>query len=599
MPNPTDDASPPVPVQGVIKEVRKFSFLVLAVVIAVCLLLAWNTRGVMSHRATLKRGAGSSAQNVLVEPWQTAVDLASFAVTAEEQRYAETAQHLADHDVHQAFAAALAQAQLDVQKRQSQPEARRLALVVEQRQQTVNQDQDIIKSLAANSSSQPDNGDLDLTKAQLDLDSDELKDAQQALTRALEDERPTLEQQLATHEDAVKKYEADLAAKKLSANVSSQHYGTLVARMSAWFDQRSRYQSLLEAADQTDTAVAALSSQQTQIGKSAPAVSSGDNQSRMNAMKSASMRKRMLMIASDRMQNQKLLSDTYRKWAAQVQLQHQIVFHLLMTSVAVIAGILITVLLLDTFVSYFFAHDHTSTRWLGRYQHPLRVVLEVAVQVVGAILVFLLIFGQPSQLSTIIGLTTAGLTVVLQDFIISFCGWFVLMGKHGIRVGDWVEIDGITGEVANIGIFRTALLETGNWTEFGQPTGRRITFANSFAIRGQYFNFTTSGQWLWDEFSLVVPVDEAYANVELILKSVLEETKKDSEEADEEWRRSGRVTPMGQMNAEASVNMRPASSGVEIVVRYVTRAAKRAATRNLLHQLVLDVLHQPSNATEK
>ena len=66
------------------------------------------------------------------------------------------------------------------------------------------------------------------------------------------------------------------------------------------------------------------------------------------------------------------------------------------------------------------------------------------------------------------------------------------MGKNGIRIGDWVEINGVAGEVAEIGLFRTSILESGNWTDQGHPTGRRVSFTNSFAIKGQYFNFTTT-----------------------------------------------------------------------------------------------------------
>ena len=106
---------------------------------------------------------------------------------------------------------------------------------------------------------------------------------------------------------------------------------------------------------------------------------------------------------------------------------------------------------------------------------------------------------------TILGLTTAGLTLVLQDFIVGFFGWFVLMGKHGMRIGDWVEISGVTGEIVEIGLFRTELMETGNWTDQGHPTGRRVTFSNSFAIKGQYFNFSTAGQWMWDEIRFSIP----------------------------------------------------------------------------------------------
>jgi small-conductance mechanosensitive channel len=50
--------------------------------------------------------------------------------------------------------------------------------------------------------------------------------------------------------------------------------------------------------------------------------------------------------------------------------------------------------------------------------------------------------------------------VVFQDFILAFCGWFVLMGPNGVRIRDWVEIDGVGGEVVKLGLFRTWLLET-------------------------------------------------------------------------------------------------------------------------------------------
>ena len=128
---------------------------------------------------------------------------------------------------------------------------------------------------------------------------------------------------------------------------------------------------------------------------------------------------------------------------------------------------------------------------------------------------------------TILGLGAAGLTVVFQDFILAFFGWFILMGKNGIRVGDWVEINGVGGEVVEIGLFRTALLETGNWTDKGHPTGRRVTFINNFAITGQYFNFSTTGQWMWDEITVNIPPGvDSYKTIEAIHNAVLKETRK-------------------------------------------------------------------------
>jgi small-conductance mechanosensitive channel len=117
-----------------------------------------------------------------------------------------------------------------------------------------------------------------------------------------------------------------------------------------------------------------------------------------------------------------------------------------------------------------------------RQMQSLNTVAHVTVRVAALLLILLVIMGPPGQLGTFLGLAGAGLTVALKDFIVGFIGWFVLMGKNGIRLGDWVEINGVTGEVVEIGPFHTVLLETGNWTDSGHPTGRRVTFTNSFAI---------------------------------------------------------------------------------------------------------------------
>ena len=135
----------------------------------------------------------------------------------------------------------------------------------------------------------------------------------------------------------------------------------------------------------------------------------------------------------------------------------------------------------------------------------LRVVVKLLVQVFCLLGVLFLILGLPDQTTTMLGLAGAGLTVAMKDFIVAFFGWFILMGRNGIRVGDWVEIRGVGGEVVEIGFLRTVVMETGSWSDAGHPTGRRVAFVNSFAIEGHFFNFSTSGKWMWDELSVLIP----------------------------------------------------------------------------------------------
>jgi small-conductance mechanosensitive channel len=166
------------------------------------------------------------------------------------------------------------------------------------------------------------------------------------------------------------------------------------------------------------------------------------------------------------------------------------------------------------------------------------------------------------------------------------------MGRNGIHVGDWVEINSVGGEVVEIGVFRTVLLETGNWTDKGHPTGRRVTFINNFAITGQYFNFSTAGQWMWDEITVNIPPGEdAGRTIAAIHQRVIEATAADAHLAEAEWQRATRHQGLSQFKATPSVDLRPAASGIDIIVRYVTRAGNRLEMRNKLYQAVIDLLH--------
>jgi small-conductance mechanosensitive channel len=227
----------------------------------------------------------------------------------------------------------------------------------------------------------------------------------------------------------------------------------------------------------------------------------------------------------------------------------------------------------------------------------LRSVVGVAMQIVGVALILLVLVGVPGQLGTMLGLAGAGLTVALKDFIVAFVGWFVLMGKNGIRLGDWVEINGVSGEVVQLGMLHTVLLETGNWTDAGHPTGRRVTFTNSFATAGHYFNFSTSGQWLWDELVLTVPFDrDPSAVAAAIQKEVLAATAESTKQAEQEWRRTARGQSGAAFSAQPGIAVRPAPGGVEIAVRYVTRASERFALRARLYQSAVGLLAQRSSA---
>jgi len=568
------------------------------------------TRGVMAYLPFLQARKGNWAGEYVARgvvdqrPWQTAAALSALAQSAEEKEFAREAERLADHEVDQAFSQSLRQASLE------KPQLTGRALELQQRvtrlQETIKSDQARIASLtaSANSGDPTSNAsDLEIAKAQLGLDQNELADSLEDLSRATGDQRSKIQQELTARQAAMKKYQSDIASRNEGQNAvaSAQQFRTMAEQISALRSLRSRRDLIAQAGQLAKADVAALSGDQTRLhaeANQAAAQASAkttplSRSERIDQLQQMSAQQNILSILSDRLDTQQQLAALYDRWGKQVEIQRRIVTHLLLQSLAIIAAICVLTLLIG------WALQLALERFMSdpRQRQTLKTVVNLGTQAVGVLLVLLVIFGVPQQTPTILGLVTAGLTVVFQDFILAFCGWFVLMGPNGIRIRDWVEIDGVGGEVVELGIFRTWLLETGNWTANGHPTGRRVSFLNGYAIRGKYFNFSTVGQWMWDEIKVSVPSGTGiHPLIEKIYKATVKATETDAKMAESEWKRVTHEEGSPQFSAMPSVNLRPAGAGVDIVVRYITRANVRLEKRNLLFETILDLLQKEPEA---
>jgi small-conductance mechanosensitive channel len=168
------------------------------------------------------------------------------------------------------------------------------------------------------------------------------------------------------------------------------------------------------------------------------------------------------------------------------------------------------------------------------------------------------------------------------------------MGRNGVRVGDWVEINGVGGEVIEVGVFKTVLLEMGNWTNAGHPTGRRVSFMNGYAIEGHYFNFSTSGQWLWDELQVTVPsAGDPYETAGQIRRMVERETEAEAQVAEQDWERITKQYGTRAFSARPAVDLRPGVTGLEVHVRYITRGPQRYEVKSRLFQEIVGLLAAP------
>jgi len=555
-----------------------------------------------------------AAQAPLVDrtPLETAQRLAKLPTSPDELPFALEALRLGDQEMDLAFAAAVRDA--TVHPPVLSAEAKEIETRLQKAERALEADKVRVQQLslaeekASGEKKDALDDQLDLAKAQVELDQDEVDDAKQDLIRAGGDPQGRIQTMVEEHQAA------SSAADSLKVQVTTpvEERG-LIHQFQRWSALHEKQLQLWRAKQEAESAAASFSVQHNALAAqidawkkestrpgditSAGAMSASpgkqvirsrqESSALLKATKRRSADQKTLASFDKRIDNQKQLAEVYGKWIDVIAAKQRSVIHGVLSGLAIVLGILLIGVFFDNWLERLLGKTSLDRRQV----ETLRTVTRVALQVGAVVFILLVIFGPPGQLGTFLGLAGAGLTVALKDFIVAFIGWLVLMGKDGIRLGDWVEINGVTGEVVQLGMFHTVLLETGNWTDSGHPTGRRVTFTNSFAIEGHYFNFSTSGQWLWDELQIVLPAgQDPYPIVDAIQKKVVEVTAESARQAEQEWQGAARSRDMKALSAAPAINVKPIVGGIEVAVRYITRANERYQLRAKLNQAAVDLL---------
>jgi small-conductance mechanosensitive channel len=176
-----------------------------------------------------------------------------------------------------------------------------------------------------------------------------------------------------------------------------------------------------------------------------------------------------------------------------------------------------------------------------------------------------------SSFATFAGLLTAGVAVAMQSVLVSIVGYFFLIGKYGIRVGDRVQIGAVSGEVIDLGLVRMHLMEMNSQGPLG-ATGRVVAFANSivFQASGGLFKQIPGVNFVWHEITLALPPGADHAALKQQLKTVVSEVVQEFHE--EIVRQTKQIEKTTASNSVGSplpqVQLRFSASGVDALVRY-------------------------------
>lgn len=204
------------------------------------------------------------------------------------------------------------------------------------------------------------------------------------------------------------------------------------------------------------------------------------------------------------------------------------------------------------------------------------------------------------SLATFAGLITAGLAVAMQSVLVSVVGYFFLIGKYGIRVGDRVQVGSVTGEVIDLGLVRLHLMELSGQAGAMSPTGRVVAFANSiiFQASGGLFKQIPGINLAWHEITVRLPsgADAAALKTQLFdaVSGVLKDYRDDILRQTQEIQRTAQAHSSG--DAQPQVQLRFSAEGVDAIVRYPVELLHAAEIDERVSREVLHVISSEPKA---
>lgn len=155
--------------------------------------------------------------------------------------------------------------------------------------------------------------------------------------------------------------------------------------------------------------------------------------------------------------------------------------------------------------------------------YAVRKVVGYVISVITIIILYGIWIERLGDVSIALGVLGAGLAFALQEIIGSFAGWLTIISGRPFSIGDRIESGGIRGDVVDIGILRTTIMEIGNWLAGDHNTGRIVTLSNAFIFKEPLYSYSVHLHYIWDEIQIPVPYDTDWKTaVEILLKTVKE-----------------------------------------------------------------------------
>jgi small-conductance mechanosensitive channel len=252
--------------------------------------------------------------------------------------------------------------------------------------------------------------------------------------------------------------------------------------------------------------------------------------------------------------------------------------------------------ILTTFVILVVAFivSRLSRRLVDRYVEQVERKYRVAkfvsrsVAMLALLLIIALWSARLGALLTILTIIGAGTAVALRDVLLSFAGWLNISLSAPYKQGDRIEVNGVRGDVVDVRVLHTILMEIGNWVQADQSTGRLVRIPNNWVFQYDVANYTRGFGFVWNEIDVTVTYRSDWKAARDIFQE-LAETHVESvqEKAEDQLRHLAREYLVHYEVLTPYVYLSLTDHGVKLTLRHLTPARGR---RHIRHNLTAELL---------
>ena len=273
---------------------------------------------------------------------------------------------------------------------------------------------------------------------------------------------------------------------------------------------------------------------------------------------------------------------TARFWAANGLLTNPDLYRRLLLTIGVPLGVYLLVVLAVRWV-YGHVQDDASRLKLRK------TFIYVGVLIVAVTLVNVWLVREQVNYTMVFSVLGAGLALALHQVLMCATGWVLLQAQRHYDVGDRVQIGDVRGDVSDIGILHTTLVEIGNWVNADQSTGRLVTVPNSYVITQPVYNYTREFDYIWNEISVLVTFESNWRKAQELMLGFAQQG---AEEIQEKFRAQAQRMARKYMflyhHAAPIVYPRILDSGVQLTLRYLVHPKSRRGSEAEITAQILD-----------